>query len=206
MKHLIEESYEVVEAVEAPGGPEAHRDELVEELGDVLLQVVFHARIAQERSAQQGGFDVDDVVAGISEKLVRRHPEVFADGQRAEASDDAALHARWEELKRAEKPQRTGPFDGVPPGLPALQRTESRGGHTRDDHPKMDSQWRNKLLVCRTVDGAGDEPGDPVIPEVSVAAEPQPPMRPDLLATFELSELEKYYTAEELLEHPEQKG
>jgi succinate dehydrogenase / fumarate reductase flavoprotein subunit len=88
----------------------------------------------------------------------------------------------------------------------ALQRTESRGGHTRDDHPKMDSQWRNKLLVCRTVDGAGDEPGDPVIPEVSVTAEPQPPMRPDLLATFELSELEKYYTAEELLEHPEQKG
>ncbi|WP_024446647.1 fumarate reductase/succinate dehydrogenase flavoprotein subunit [Mycolicibacterium iranicum] len=88
----------------------------------------------------------------------------------------------------------------------ALQRTESRGGHTRDDHPKMDSHWRNKLLVCRTVDGAGDEPGDPVIPEVSVAAEPQPPMRPDLLATFELSELEKYYTAEELLEHPEQKG
>lgn len=124
VKRLIEESYEVVEAVEAPGGPEAHRDELVEELGDVLLQVVFHARIAQERSAQQGGFDVDDVVAGISEKLVRRHPEVFADAQRAEASDDAALHARWEELKRAEKPQRTGPFDGVPPGLPALQRTE----------------------------------------------------------------------------------
>lgn len=88
----------------------------------------------------------------------------------------------------------------------ALQRTESRGGHTRDDHPKMDSQWRNKLLVCRTVDGAGDEPGDPVIPDVSVTTEPQPPMRPDLLATFELSELEKYYTAEELLEHPEQKG
>lgn len=124
VKHLIEESYEVVEAVEAPGGPEAHRDDLVEELGDVLLQVVFHARIAQERSAQQGGFDIEDVVAGISDKLVRRHPEVFAHAERAEASDEAAVHARWEELKRAEKPQRTGPFDGVPPGLPALQRTE----------------------------------------------------------------------------------
>lgn len=124
VKHLIEESYEVVEAVEAPGGPEAHRDELVEELGDVLLQVVFHARIAQERGQQQGGFDIEDVVEGISHKLVRRHPEVLADVEQAEASDDAALHARWEELKRAEKPQRTGPFDGVPPGLPALQRTE----------------------------------------------------------------------------------
>ncbi|PQD98781.1 fumarate reductase/succinate dehydrogenase flavoprotein subunit [Mycobacterium sp. EPG1] len=88
----------------------------------------------------------------------------------------------------------------------ALQRTESRGGHTRDDYPKMDSEWRNKLLVCRTVDGAGHEPGDPVIPDISVTVEPQPPMRPDLLATFELSELEKYYTPEELTEHPEQKG
>ncbi|ADT97075.1 MULTISPECIES: fumarate reductase/succinate dehydrogenase flavoprotein subunit [Mycolicibacterium] len=87
----------------------------------------------------------------------------------------------------------------------ALQRTESRGGHTRDDYPKMDSHWRNKLLVCKTV-GGGDEPGDPIIPEVSVEVEPQPPMRPDLLATFELSELEKYYTPEELAEHPEQKG
>ncbi|MDN4518448.1 fumarate reductase/succinate dehydrogenase flavoprotein subunit [Mycolicibacterium austroafricanum] len=87
----------------------------------------------------------------------------------------------------------------------ALKRTESRGGHTRDDFPQMDANWRNKLLVCKTV-GGGDEPGAPVIPEISVEVEPQPPMRPDLLATFELSELEKYYTAEELAEHPQRKG
>ncbi|WP_137146110.1 fumarate reductase/succinate dehydrogenase flavoprotein subunit [Mycolicibacterium sp. CR10] len=86
----------------------------------------------------------------------------------------------------------------------AMQRTESRGGHTRDDFPKMDAHWRNKLLVCRTVtDGAGTEA---VVPEVTVEPEQQPTMRPDLLATFELSELEKYYTDDQLAEHPERKG
>lgn len=88
----------------------------------------------------------------------------------------------------------------------ALQRTESRGGHTRDDHPQMDRTWRNKLLVCKTVDGAGDKPGDPVVPDVIVTPEEQPVMRPDLLATFELSELEKYYTDDQLAEHPDRKG
>ncbi|VEG51178.1 succinate dehydrogenase flavoprotein subunit [Mycolicibacterium aurum] len=86
----------------------------------------------------------------------------------------------------------------------ALQRTESRGGHTRDDYPKMDAQWRNTLLVCRTVnDGAGTEA---IAPEVTVTPEQQPVMRPDLLATFELSELEKYYTDDQLAEHPDRKG
>lgn len=78
----------------------------------------------------------------------------------------------------------------------ALQRTESRGGHTRDDYPEMDANWRHTLLVCRT---AGN---DPVVPDVTVTPEQQVPMRPDLLAVFELSELEKYYTDEELAEHP----
>jgi len=82
----------------------------------------------------------------------------------------------------------------------ALQRTESRGGHTRDDYPEMDANWRNTLLVCR-VSG-----GDPVVPDVTVTPEQQVPMRPDLLGCFELSELEKYYTPEELAEHPERKG
>ncbi len=124
LKYLIEESYEVIEAVEAPGGPRAHREELVEELGDLLLQVVFHARVAQERSPEDGGFTVADVLEAITAKLVRRHPQVFAqdyqDTLGTEASN-AALHSRWEELKKQEKPERSGPFDGVPPGLPALQ-------------------------------------------------------------------------------------
>ena len=84
----------------------------------------------------------------------------------------------------------------------ALQRTESRGGHTRDDFPKMDAHWRNKLLVCRVAPGEADT----VVPDVTVTPEQQPVMRPDLLGTFELSELEKYYTEDQLAEHPERKG
>jgi succinate dehydrogenase / fumarate reductase, flavoprotein subunit len=87
----------------------------------------------------------------------------------------------------------------------ALLRTESRGGHTRDDHPKMDAAWRNKLLVCRV--SAANAAGDTaVVPNVDVVPEQQPVMRPDLLATFELSELEKYYTDDQLAEHPDRKG
>ena len=82
----------------------------------------------------------------------------------------------------------------------ALQRTESRGGHTRDDHPDMDANWRNTLLVCRTAPGQDPETE---VPDVTVTPETQLPMRADLLATFELSELKKYYTAQELAEHPE---
>ncbi|MBV9318352.1 MAG: FAD-binding protein, partial [Mycobacterium sp.] len=78
----------------------------------------------------------------------------------------------------------------------ALERTESRGGHTRDDHPSMDASWRNVLLVCRA---AG---GDAVVPDIAITREDQVPMRPDLLELFEISELEKYYTDEELAEHP----
>jgi len=77
----------------------------------------------------------------------------------------------------------------------ALERTESRGGHTRDDYPSMDANWRNTLLVCRA-------DGDAVVPDVSVTKEPQVPMRPDLLELFEISELEKYYTDAELADHP----
>jgi succinate dehydrogenase / fumarate reductase, flavoprotein subunit len=77
----------------------------------------------------------------------------------------------------------------------ALMRTESRGGHTRDDHPQMDSHWRNKLLVC----AAGSE--DPLTPGVAVTSKDQESMRPDLLELFELGELEKYYTDEELVGH-----
>ncbi len=82
----------------------------------------------------------------------------------------------------------------------ALERTESRGGHTRDDHPSMDSSWRKQLLVCRT---AG---GDEVIPDIAITHEDQVAMRPDLLELFEISELEKYYTDEELADHPGRRG
>jgi succinate dehydrogenase / fumarate reductase flavoprotein subunit len=78
----------------------------------------------------------------------------------------------------------------------ALERKESRGGHTRDDYPSMDPNWRKILLQCR------EDDGDPVVPDVSIEKEQQPPMRPDLLALFDISELEKYFTEDELAEHP----
>ena len=83
----------------------------------------------------------------------------------------------------------------------ALQRTESRGGHTRDDYPEMDANWRNTLLVCRA-----RRRRSAIVPDVTVDPEQQTPMRPDLLEVFELSELEKYYTDGELAEHPERRG
>ncbi|MFI7494263.1 MazG nucleotide pyrophosphohydrolase domain-containing protein [Kocuria sp. M4R2S49] len=127
VRYLVEEAYEVVEAVEAEGGPAAHAGLLVEELGDVLLQVVFHARVAQERPRVEGGFDVADVLEAVTAKLVRRHPHVFDVGATGDVAGEQSLeqlHSRWEDLKRAEKPERTGPFDGIPPHLPALALAE----------------------------------------------------------------------------------
>ncbi|TQF73659.1 fumarate reductase/succinate dehydrogenase flavoprotein subunit [Rhodococcus spelaei] len=82
----------------------------------------------------------------------------------------------------------------------ALLRTESRGGHTRDDHPAMEAPWRNTLLVCSVVGGA--DSGGRAVPDVTVAPEPQQPMRPDLFSLFDFGELSKYYTDAELAEHP----
>jgi XTP/dITP diphosphohydrolase len=117
LPYLLEESHEVMEAVES--GDRAH---LREELGDLLLQVVFHARVAQEHP--QEPFDVDDVAAGIVDKLVRRHPHVFADGEAASATD---VEANWEQLKAAEK-GRTGLFEGIPVSLPSLARAATMRG------------------------------------------------------------------------------
>ncbi|PSL04795.1 XTP/dITP diphosphohydrolase [Haloactinopolyspora alba] len=107
--YLVEETYETLEAIET--GDDAA---LREELGDLLLQVMFHARIAEERPA--GAWSVDDVAADITAKLVRRHPHVFADTEVTGADD---VGDRWEVLKRAEK-QRDSAMDGVPLAQPAL--------------------------------------------------------------------------------------
>ncbi|MFD9126064.1 MazG family protein [Kitasatospora sp. NPDC059571] len=109
VKYLVEEAFELVEAIE-----EGDRATLREELGDVLLQVFFHSRIAEEHPDDP--FSVDDVAGDIVEKLMYRHPHVFGD-VRAEGS--AQVEANWEELKAAEK-QRDSVLDGVPAGLPAL--------------------------------------------------------------------------------------
>ncbi|MFD5431572.1 MazG family protein [Kitasatospora sp. NPDC127067] len=110
VKYLVEEAYELVEAIE-----EGDREALREELGDVLLQVFFHSRIAEEHPTEP--FTVDDVAGDIVEKLMYRHPHVFGD---VEAGGAAEVEANWEQLKAAEKADRESVLDGVPAGLPAL--------------------------------------------------------------------------------------
>jgi XTP/dITP diphosphohydrolase len=138
--HLLEEPYEALDALES-GDQRA----FCEELGDVLLQVVFHARVAAERA---DGYTIDDVADGIVAKLVRRHPHVFAD---VTVSGAEEVHRNWDQIKRAEKKERAeragvpadagGPpsaLDGVPFGQPALalaaqlQRRAARAGVPAD--------------------------------------------------------------------------
>uniref|UniRef100_A0AAU2VVN0 Nucleoside triphosphate pyrophosphohydrolase n=1 Tax=Streptomyces sp. NBC_00008 TaxID=2903610 RepID=A0AAU2VVN0_9ACTN len=119
-KYAIEEAYELVEAIE-----DGSREELREELGDVLLQVVFHARIAQED--EQEPFSVDDVAATLVEKLIHRHPHVFGD-ETAETPED--VHAHWLRTKAIEK-QRESVTDGVPLGQPALALAAKLAGRAR---------------------------------------------------------------------------
>ncbi|MGI5154507.1 MazG family protein [Microbispora sp. CA-102843] len=118
--YLVEEAYEVLETIhQGDYGPP-----LREELGDLLLQVMFHARLAQERMGAEGtsgdGFDIDDVAAGIVEKLVRRHPHVFAD---VDVSGAGEVSDNWETIKAAEraaKGETASALSGVPMGQPAI--------------------------------------------------------------------------------------
>lgn len=109
-RYLVEETYETVEAIETDDAAL-----LREELGDLLLQVLFHARLAQEHPAPER-FSIDDVAADLVAKLVRRHPHVFAE---AVVSGADEVNANWERLKVAEK-GRTSAVDGVPYAQPAL--------------------------------------------------------------------------------------
>jgi tetrapyrrole methylase family protein / MazG family protein len=137
---LVEECYEVVDALE-DGSPEKIR----EELGDLLFQIVFHARIAEE----QGQFTMDDVITGIHEKMVRRHPHVFGDER---LSTDKEVLANWEEIKKKEKgnQDRKSVLEGVPKELPSLLRAHrlqeraARVGfdwaHLNEVLPKLDEE------------------------------------------------------------------
>jgi MazG family protein len=109
-QYLIEETYEVLEAID-----QENDGELRKELGDLLLQVVFHAQIASEA----GRFDIGQVIAHITEKLIRRHPHVFGDVKVNSVAEQSAL---WERLKKAEGNHSV--LDGVPAALPALQRAQ----------------------------------------------------------------------------------
>ena len=113
IKYLLEESYEFVDAVQSD-----NRVDMREELGDVLLQVYFHARMAEEHPTDP--FSIEDVAQGIADKLIRRHPHVFAG---VEVRDSQEVLENWEELKKKEK-GRTSPTDGVAMSQPALPLVE----------------------------------------------------------------------------------
>lgn len=108
VQYLLEETYELVDAIES--GDDA---ELVEELGDVLYQVIFHSDIA----AEEGRFTLEDVAAHMTAKMVGRHPHVFGD---VVAETAEAVTANWDQIKKAEKPGRESVLDGIPQAMPAL--------------------------------------------------------------------------------------
>jgi MazG family protein len=149
--NLIEEAYETVDAIEREDFPH-----LREELGDLLLQVVFHSELAEEA----GRFNLDDVARGISDKLVRRHPHVFGDSG-ADTSD--AVLRQWDEIKRAEKGDDAKPFlHGVGKGLPALlrasklQRKAAKVGFDWPVDTGVLSKIREELLEVQSAIDAQD--------------------------------------------------
>lgn len=149
--NLIEEAYETVDTIQR--GDHQH---LKEELGDLLLQVIFHSELAEEA----GRFNLDDVARGISDKLVRRHPHVFAQSDAATA--DAVLQ-QWDEIKRGEKGDQQQPYlHGVGKGLPALlraaklQKKASKAGFDWPDEAGVLAKIREELAELETAIRSGD--------------------------------------------------
>ncbi len=168
---LVDESYEFIEAVE-----EHDREHMKEELGDLLLQIALHSQIATEENA----FTIEEVAAGINEKLIRRHPHVF--GDESVSSVDEVSH-NWEEIKRREKSKRRRQSltDGIPGALPALLRAEKVqkrvarvGFDWADMDPVLDkveeefAEFR-EALHNKDRDHAAEELGDILFALVNVA-------------------------------------
>lgn len=154
-QYLVEETYELLEAIE-----DGDRAALREELGDVLLQVLFHARIAVEDAEYP--FDIDDVAGDLVTKLVGRHPHVF-EGNDPAVHDATSQQHRWEELKQVEK-QRESSVDGVATGQPAvalagkLAQRVARAGFPVDLLPEGDDTGTTLFAVAALAKLAGEDP------------------------------------------------
>ncbi len=149
--HLIEEAYEVLDAI-ASGDADHH----AEELGDLLLQILFHCQLREE----EGAFSLDDVAQGLADKLIRRHPHVFGD---VRADSSAEVLRNWEAIKKEEKARaRTSALDGVPRSLPALlradqvQRKAARVGFDWPDASGPEAKVREEIDELRQAREAGD--------------------------------------------------
>ncbi len=133
--NLIEESYEVLEAIDLEDA-----GLLKEELGDLLLQIVFHSQLEQEKSV----FNFSDVAQTIGDKLIRRHPHVFGD---VNAPDTETVLKNWNEIKKKEKPERKGFFDGIPTIFPALMRSQE----VQKKAAKTGFDWNDRFAVLEKV-------------------------------------------------------
>ncbi len=176
---LLEETYEVVDALQAldPENP-ATDDDLIEELGDLLYQIEFHATIAE----QEGRFTIADVAQGVHDKLVRRHPHVFGpkDGDMANAGDTETVLTNWDEIKRVEK-NRTSVFDGIPRSLPSLayaQKVGRKASKVGFDWPDVEGAFPkiaeetselSEAMEQGDSDASTDELGDLLFAVVNVA-------------------------------------
>ena len=146
--HLLEECYELFDAID-----DGSSEELREELGDLLLQVVMHSQMAAER----GEFTFDSVADGIANKLVRRHPHVFGD---VELGTSEAVLKHWETLKRTEKQERKSILDGVPRALPALaraQKIQAKASRVGFDWPGPEPAWEKVVEEIEEVKRVGSD-------------------------------------------------
>ena len=179
VRYLLEETYEVVDALQALDPDDPATDEaLIEELGDLLYQIEFHATIAE----QEGRFTMADVAQGVHDKLVRRHPHVFppAGGEKVIADDTATVLSNWDAIKQAEK-GRTSIFEGVPHSLPSLSYADAvqrKAAKLGFDWPDVDGALpkiaEEAAEVRAAVDGddpsaVHDEMGDLLFAVVNVA-------------------------------------
>ncbi|PLX79840.1 MAG: nucleoside triphosphate pyrophosphohydrolase [Desulfuromonas sp.] len=150
--YIVEETYELLEAID-----EGDSDQIRDELGDLLLQVVFQSAIFSER----GCFDPADVANAISDKLVRRHPHVFAD---AAFSDEADLHRQWDAIKRSERKKRNhsaSALAGIPKSLPALQHTQKLMVRASRCGLPLENQYQSRREIAEQlteIDQADTEP------------------------------------------------
>ena len=151
--YLLEEAHEALEAID-----HGDMESLKEELGDLLLQVVFHAQMAREK----GRFNLQDVAKGIGDKLVHRHPHVFGKSSRRIAD----INRRWEELKRKEKPERQSALDGLPKSLPALLRAQRMHEKiSKEDKPgangalerDLQKSWKSFIRSLKSTKGAREK-------------------------------------------------
>ena len=150
VRYLVEETYELIDAIES-----GSREELIEELGDVLYQVIFHSDIAAHTPGEE--FTLEDVAAHMTAKMVGRHPHVYGELANQLAADEVTdtasdVNARWDEIKKVEKPTRTSVLDGVPQGMPALALADKLLGKAE----KLGMPAPHVVARLEVAPGAGD--------------------------------------------------